>query len=170
MTEDKFIDLMETFAINHPDIQHQANGKNRFTIKGEEIFSKITQDLDAKNFCVILSPETFSVSTEEPTAGQFFDFTKVSVEVARKSAKDENSVRTTQNLAKPIIEKFWREILFLKNKRLAPFEQGTITITNVRKNRTSGGVENLCGYRLELTFKAPIIGISSQYQSFTTTQ
>lgn len=168
MTEEDFITLMQKFATKHPQILHGTNGKNRFTTQGEAIFSKLTQDLDALNFCVILSPETFSVGTEEPTPGQFFDYIKVSVEVAKKTAqRDETQIRITQNAALPIIESFWREILQYKNKRLAPFGQGTISCTNVRKNRTSGGVENLCGYRLELTFKTPIIGISSQYIPFS---
>lgn len=167
MTEEDFITLMQTFAEKHPLILHGTGGKNRFTTHGEAIFSKLTQDLDANNFCVILSTETFSVGTEEPSPGQFFDYIKVSVEVAKKTAKDETKIRITQNEARPIIESFWREILQYKNKRIAPFSQGTISCTNVRKNRTSGGVENLCGYRLELTFKTPIIGISSQYQPFS---
>jgi hypothetical protein len=168
MTEEDFITLMQKFAEKHPLILHGTNGKNRFTTQGEAIFSKLTQDLDANNFCVILSPETFSVGTEEPSPGQFFDYIKVSVEVAKKTAqKDETKIRITQNAALPIIEDFWRDMLHYRQKRVAPFNQGTITIANVRKNRTSGGVENLCGYRLELTFKTPIIGISSQYQPFS---
>ena len=168
MTEEQFILLMQKFATKHPLILHGVNGKNRFTTQGEAVFSKLTQDLDALNFCVILSPETFSVGSEEPTPGQFFDYIKVSVEVAKKTVqRDENQIRITQNAALPIIESFWRDMLHYKQKRIAPFNQGTITITNVRKNRTSGGVENLCGYRLELTFKTPIIGISSEYIPFS---
>lgn len=168
MTEEQFILLMQKFATKHPLILHGVSGKNRFTTQGEAIFSKLTQDLDALNFCVILSPETFSVGTEEPTPGQFFDYIKVSVEVAKKTApKDETKIRITQNEALPIVESFWREILHHKHQHIAPFGQGTISCTNVRKNRTAGGVENLCGYRLELTFKTPIIGISSQYQPFS---
>ena len=171
MAENDFIELMELFAEKHPSIQdNKQNRWRRFTKSGENIFTettKATGAIDVKNFCLILCPELFQTTTAEKE-GKYEDYISVNFEVAKATSVDDSAqIAIIQEQAKEIAESIWRELLYYRKKVIAPFNT-RIKIESVSKNRTSGGVHNLCGYRYEITFKMPIDGITNTFNPFST--
>jgi hypothetical protein len=168
MTEAQFNDLIELFAEKHPQIQHKLNNKKRFSSLGETVFASTASGLDTREFCVILCPEQYDTTTKDKSTMQFFDFLNVNLEVAKinKDKHNETIKQSIQNEAKNIIEAFWREILYYCYERIAPFS-GQYKIQNITKNPTSGGAENLTGYRIQFTIEFQILGIDSDYQPFS---
>lgn len=167
MTEAQFIDLIRTFAETHPAIQHSEGVRERFTSMGEQIFVKLTEKLDAKNFVVVLAPEAFDTNTIDKGNSNWFDQMTFNFEVA-KIAPRNNEAQTiiTQQIAKTIVEDFWQEMLFYRDNRISPFEY-PVGIINVSKNATQGGAENMTGYRMQLTLEVPTLGPSSGYTPFS---
>lgn len=170
VTENDIIDLLERFAISHPKITHDPLSKTeRFTAQGEDVFLKATNTLDITKYCLITSPDLYNTSTEDLGKKDYHDVLLFNFEVAKAIPKGEKIRRQTQDEARDIAHDIWRELLFYMQHRIPPFERAT-SIMNLQKNPTQGGAENVTGYRFEITLKQRIIGISGEYQPFSTTQ
>lgn len=172
MTEDSYIELMEFFAEKHPAIQDKVSPRfRRFSQAGETIFTETvrgSESLDINNFCLIISPELFTTTTAN-VGEQYNDYLTTNFEVARSvvGADDVVGIKQAQKEAKVIAESIWRELLFYQRHTISPFTNARVNIESVQKHRTSGGENNLCGYRYEITFKTPINGLTSLFTPFS---
>lgn len=171
MTEQDFIELLALFSSKHPKILDDPSQRyRRFSQAGESIFTETTllkNSLDVESFCVITSPELYTTSTED--IGQsYIDHISVNFEVAKSiDIGDDVAQKIAQEEAKEICEDIWRELLFYKRNRTPPLQSPRTSLSSVRKQRTSGGEHNLCGYRFEFTIKTPITGIPNNYTPFS---
>lgn len=171
MTTQDFINFIKLCAIKHPEILHDDETNNRFSTRGEKIFSETAGagTLEVKEFCVIICPKEFDCPFWDNKSVSYKDYS-FNFEICKYCSNDDDAAQLLANQeAERIGQDFCNEIKLYMMGNIAPFDRGTSIPTKISGDNTSGGKASLYGHRFEIPIRTPIPGVES-HTSFTLNQ
>lgn len=164
MTAIEYIDFVRLLAVKHPLIRHDEVENNRFSDRGEKVFSSTGNDSKLKidKYCVIISPSEFDTPVNQNDSRQDFEYANYNFEIARFCKPDDfEKIKTSRMEAKQIGWDFILEMQYYDVNKISPFRPAVMLTNKFPSNPTDGGVCNLFGYRYELTIRTLLNGFES---------